>query len=251
MAITQEPWIWLFSDDDLMPEGCVEAFYGVLKNVGEAADILRFDGCIVDEHDRTVGLLPPNSDGESWLQFAYSFVVGWRCCVQQQLVFRRSAIDRIGGFLDLPLGWAMDNAAVIALGRQRAIRQIPGPRVHWRQSQKNITPDRSFEIRKEKIRAFCSFLQWLRDQLETPREHLFEGDAAAFSIAMEDRLMREIATMGALPSIANWRLLSQTLARVTGGERAAVTKVVATAAVVDFLTCIRRAAKGLVRIGHS
>src|SRR5215813_7421118 len=126
VAATQEPWIWLFSDDDLMDQGCVEACYSLLKGEGETADVLRFDGWIVDEHDRTVALLPPNVDRESWLQFAFSFVMGWRYCVQQQLVFRRAALDRIGGFFDLPLGWAMDNAAVIALGRQSGIQRIPG-----------------------------------------------------------------------------------------------------------------------------
>jgi hypothetical protein len=251
VAATQEPWVWLFSDDDLLDQGCVEAFYSVLKGEGETADILRFDGWIVDEHDRTVALLPPNLDRESWLQFAFCFLMGWRYCVQQQLVFRRAAFDRIGGFFDLPLGWTMDNAAVIALGRQSAIRRIPGPRVLWRQSQKNITPDRSIKVRENKIRAFCWFLQWLRDQLETPREHLFEGDDAAFSREMERCLVEEIGRMGALPSIANWRLLSQTRARVTGGARSTVTKFVASAAVVDFLTCIGRTAKGLAGIGHS
>jgi hypothetical protein len=251
VAVTQEPWIWLFSDDDLMDEGCVEAFYGVMKSEGETADILLFDGWIVNEDDKPVALFPPIPDRESWLQFAYNFLKGWRHCAQQQLVFRRSALDRIGGFLDLPFGWTMDNAAVIALGRQSAIGHIPGPRVHWRQSQKNITPDRSINVRKGKIRAFCWFLQWLHDQLDAPREHLFEGDAATFSSAMEQRLLEEIRLIGALPSIANWRLLSQTRARLTGDARATVTKVVATAAVVDFLTCIGRAAKGRAGIGHS
>src|SRR5262249_36096317 len=87
VALTKEPWIWLFSDDDLMDEHCVEAFYGVLEGEGETADVLRFDGCIIDEHDRTIDLLPSNIEGESWLQFAYGFVTGWRHCFLQELVF--------------------------------------------------------------------------------------------------------------------------------------------------------------------
>jgi hypothetical protein len=229
-----------------MDEHCVEACLSVLKGKGETADVLRFDGGIIDEHDRTVDLLPSNIERESWLQFAYGYVTGWRHCFLQQLVFRRSALDRIGGFLDLPLGCITDFAATIALGRQNAIRRIPGPRVYWRQSQKNISPDRSIKIRKNKIRARCLFLQWLRDQLDTPREHLFEGDDAAFGRAMDRVLLQEILVQGALPSIANWRLLSQTRERVSGGERSTVIKVLANAAVTDSFSYIGRAARKLV-----
>jgi hypothetical protein len=228
-----------------MDEHCIEACYGVLNGDGEAAEVLRFDGCIVDEHDRIIDLLPANIERESWLEFAYGYVTGWRHCFLQQLVFRRSALDRIGGFLDLPLGWTADFAAAIALGRESSIRRIPGPRVQWRQSRKNISPDRSITARKNKIRADCLFLQWLRDQLDTPREHLFEGDDIAFGRAMDRLLLQDILVQGSLPSISNWRLLSETRQRVTGGERATVIRALAMAAVTDSFSYIGRAARRL------
>src|SRR6266478_4121037 len=49
VALAREPWIWLFSDDDLMETGCVEAFYRFLETEGDVTDLLRFDGWIVDE----------------------------------------------------------------------------------------------------------------------------------------------------------------------------------------------------------
>jgi glycosyltransferase involved in cell wall biosynthesis len=41
VALGNEPWVWMFSDDDLMDDGCVAAFYKFLETEGEDADMLR------------------------------------------------------------------------------------------------------------------------------------------------------------------------------------------------------------------
>jgi glycosyltransferase involved in cell wall biosynthesis len=247
VALIREPWVWLFSDDDLMDPGCVEAFYKFLETEGEVTDLLRFDGWIVDEHDKIIELFPTNLDGESWLEFAYGHLMGWRRSFMQQLVFRRDAFEKAGGFLDLPLGWSTDDAAIIAMGRQRPLRRIPGARVYWRCSGKNITPCPSLKVRKSKLRADCLFLQWLRSQLQPPREHLFEGDDAAFVRAMDRCLVEQIMTNGSLPALANWRLLFHTRVQICEGSRFSLIKYIAVAGLSDSMSNFGRAARALVR----
>jgi glycosyltransferase involved in cell wall biosynthesis len=247
VALVREPWVWLFSDDDLMDPGCVEAFYKFLETEGEVTDLLRFDGWIVDEHDKIIELFPTNLDGESWLEFAYGHLMGWRRSFMQQLVFRRDAFEKAGGFLDLPLGWSTDDAAIIAMGRQRPLRRIPGARVYWRSSRKNIAPDVSLKVRKSKLRADCLFLQWLRSQLQPPREHLFEGDDAAFVRAMDRCLVEQIMTNGSLPALANWRLLFHTRVQICEGSRFSLIKYIAVAGLSDSMSNFGRAARALVR----
>jgi glycosyltransferase involved in cell wall biosynthesis len=247
VALASEPWIWLFSDDDLMDASCVEAFYRLLETDGEATDLLRFDGWIIDEDDKIKELFPHNLDKESWLEFSYGHLMGWRSSFMQQLVFRRSALKAAGGFLDLPLGWSSDNAALIVVGRKRSLRRIPGARVYWRRSHVNIMPDRSLKARTYKLRATCLFLQWLRHQLEEPREHLFEDDDTAFLAAMDRYLVRAILISGSLPALANWSLLLETRGQVCEGSCLSSIKYIAAAGLSDGMSNFGKAARALLR----
>jgi glycosyltransferase involved in cell wall biosynthesis len=247
VALTREPWIWLFSDDDLMDPDCVKAFYQFLESEGEtAADILRFDSWIADENDKITGLHTLNVDSESWLEFTYGRLMGWRRSYMQQLIFRRSTLEKLGGFLELPLAWYTDDAAVLAMGLQKKIRRIPGPRVYWRRSRKNISSDRTFKARKNKLRAVCLFLQWVRNQLRAPREHLFEGDDAAFLSAMDRFLVEQIGIEGALPALANWNLLSRTRVQICRGSGTSLVRYIVIAGLNDSMSSLGRLAKMLV-----
>ena len=245
VAMSNEPWVWLFSDDDLMDDNCMAAFYKFLDAGGDEADILRFDAWTVDEASRIVGLHSLHPDRETGLEFAYGHLMGWRNLFMQQHIFRRRAFDEARGFLDLPLAWATDDAAIIAMGQKKPIRRIPDARVSWRKSRQNITPDGSLKMRKEKLRADCLFLHWLQGQLQEPREHLFKDDDAAFQRAMDRYLVGRIATEGALPALANWNLLSRTRTGIGHSSRVALLKFIAVAAVNDGLSAVGQAAKKL------
>ena len=247
VALAREPWIWLFSDDDLMDAGCVEAFYRFLDTEGETTDLLRFDGWIIDDDDRTIEPFVVNLDEEPWLEFAYGYLMGWRSSFMQQLVFQRSALQEAGGFLDLPLGYAADHAAIIAIGRQKSLRRVPGGRVYWRRSRKNIMSDPSLKVRKQKLRAVCLFLQWLRSRLQAPREHLFEADDAAFLRAMDQCLVTAIRGQGSLPALANWSLLLHTRDLVGKGSRFSLVKCVAVVGLNDSMSNLGRVARALFR----
>ncbi len=243
VAETGEPWLWLFSDDDLMDDGCVAAFHKFLATDAASADIARFDGWLVDADDKIIGPHTFESDGETWLEYAYGHLMGWRRLFMQQLVFRRSAFERMGGFLDLPLATATDDAALIALARQKPVRQISGAKACWRCSGKNITPDRSFKKRKEKFRAVLLFLAWLQEQLQAPREHLFADDQAAFLRAMDRFLVEQILGHGARPALANWNLLARTRARIGSGSRLGLVRHITVAAVNDSFAAVVQTVK--------
>lgn len=247
IALGREPWIWLFSDDDIMDPGCVEAFYRFVEAEEEVTNVLRFDGWIVDEHEKVTELFPVNFDRERGLDFAYGRLMGWRRSFLQQLIFRRSALEKTGGFLDLPLGWSADDAAIIAMAQDEPIRRISGPRVYWRKSRKNIAPNISFKVRKKKLRAVCLFLQWLRGQLEQPREHLFESDDTAFIRAMNSCLEMAILNQGLLPALANWNLLLHTRRQVCDGSRVSLVRSIAIAGVNDTISKFGEVARVLVR----
>jgi Glycosyl transferase family 2 len=240
VAESTEPWFWLFSDDDLMDDGCTAAFHKLFEVEKVSSDLLRFNGWLVDEGDRVMGPNGFEPERELWLEYAYGHLMGWRRVFLQQLVFRRSAFERTGGFVDLPLGFAADDAAVIGLTRRQPARIISGAKVYWRSSRKNLTLDRSVGKRAEKLRAVVLFLQWLQEQLRAPREHLFENDQAAFLQAMDLYLMQQVLIHGARPALANWGLLSRTRAALGNKSRFALLRYIVVAGVKDGIAAAGR-----------
>jgi glycosyltransferase involved in cell wall biosynthesis len=243
VAETHEPWLWLFSDDDLMDDNCVAAFHKFLETEAASADIVRFDGWLVDAADKIIGPHTFEADRESWLEYAYGHLMGWRRLFMQQLVFRRSAFETMGGFLDLPLATAADDAALIAMARTKPVRQISRAKAYWRCSDKNITPDRSLKKRSEKFRAVLLFVWWLEKQLQAPREHLFADDAAAFQRATDRFLVEQILGHGAWPALANWKLLARTRSEICHAAPLALLRYIIVAAVNDSISGLAALAK--------
>jgi hypothetical protein len=248
VALAHEPWIWLFSDDDLMDARCVESFYQALQRQGEAPDIFRFDAWTIDENDAVIGLHSLHVSEEVWLEFMYARLMGWRPSFMQQVIFPRPGLERAGNFLDLPLAWCTDDAAIIAMGRDRTIRHIPGARVSWRRSKQNITPDESVAVRKLKLRASCLFVQWLSRQLRTPRHRLFENDDEAFVRAMHKWLSEMVSYEGGIAALANWSLLSATMSEVCGGSKLALARNVALSSLQNGLVRLSRCGKAFTRV---
>jgi hypothetical protein len=224
----------------------VSAFNSLIRT-GVEADLLRYDGAVIDPGGDVIGLCPNNVDGECAFEYAYGRLMGWRGVFMQQLIFRRSAFAASGSFLDLPLGWFTDDALVVALTRRRPLRRIPGARVYWRASTVNMTPNASLKSRGAKVRATCLFLRWLNDRLAEDRALLFGNDDVAFRRLMNRTLSQAVTLEGALPALFNWRLLAQTSRGVCGTRPSALVKYLVAAAACGILSSVEDGARRLLR----
>lgn len=161
IALSDEPWVWLFSDDDVMEPGSVAAFRAARAATGDAFDVYRFNSIIVDDDERVVALCPPHPERERWCDLAYHLLSGWRRVNQQEMVFRRAALQRIGGFLDLPLAWFSDHAFALAAAAATGVCTIQGPRLRFRQSGANLSSrsTRALDVRKQAANE--AYVDWL------------------------------------------------------------------------------------------
>ena len=250
LELITEPWVLIFSDDDMLEPDCIKGFYEFLSQSNGQENVLRFDGLIIDHKDEPVELLPTNLDRESWVDYAYGMLMGWRSIRMQQLIIRRAALQGIGGFVDFPLGWSTDDATLILLTREQPVRRMVGGRLLWRTSDINITPGRSIKLRSKKVRAVCQFLAWLQAQLVSPRVKLFPADEVAFRRAMDRHLITEIVYHGFFPTIANWQLVAKTRKEICHGTRASLLRYMAVAGLVDSINCVGRAAQAALRRGR-
>ena len=182
IQLGKEPWVWLFSDDDIMDPECVEKFYQEWSATEGRHDLYRFNTTSIDCGGRTLSDNSPHPQNERGPDFLVARLRGGRTSTAQELIFARSAWEAAGGFPDFPLGWASDDAFIATLGARKPIRVVPGPRLRWRLSGKNISTNNSFGLALKKLEACRQFVEWAANFLKKnpPTEGpLVNGELAA------------------------------------------------------------------------
>lgn len=156
-----EPWIWLFSDDDMMSPDCVECFYEEIRN-GANFDIYHVNVDVVDEEDNIIRhtYFPPLVTSRDFLRAKLqgrisSYVV--------EYIFNRQAFMSLGRFQKFDMAWSSDDATWIKLSLEKGIKTIEGEcKVKWRKSGENISPNnQNVSIVKRKIAADIEYTKWI------------------------------------------------------------------------------------------
>jgi glycosyltransferase involved in cell wall biosynthesis len=164
VALSSEPWVWLFSDDDLMSPDCVAAINQEIAS-GGSANVVRFNTEVIDHKGRTTVINPSHPELETGADFIYARLRGWRNSYVVEYVFRREAFDRRGGFPEFPVAWCADDVAWFAFSHPEPIKTLARGTVKWRASGINIT-DAKRKFRREKLAAGAQFLQFVREHVE-------------------------------------------------------------------------------------
>lgn len=159
--IGDEKWIWLFSDDDMLEPGCVEAFYRQLER-DDSYDLYHFDVDIIDSDGQVIKSatrFPPVIDALDFLKRKNaasidSFVV--------EYIFRRETFERLGRFEQFDMAWGSDIATWAKIGRDKGIATINGPHVLWRSSDVNITPSTERSGLMRKLLIYADYINWCR-----------------------------------------------------------------------------------------
>lgn len=165
VELSVEPWVWLFSDDDLADAECVARFYEKLEETPARYSVYRFNTVRVDANGEVLLLNPPHPASESSVEFLYHVLTNQRKSYAVEYIFRRSTFDERGGFVELPLAWCSDHATWASFGSETGIALIEGARVRWRASGLNLTTRPSPETDAEKLEAVLSFCRWMRSFL--------------------------------------------------------------------------------------
>ncbi len=163
IALTREPWVWLFSDDDVMLPGCVGAFHSELDDAA-GFDVLRFNTEVIDPYGCRISVNPRHPEVESGSDFIYDRLLGRRQSYVVEYVFRREAFDAAGGFPHYPVGWGADYAAWFLLSRRGGIRTLRGGGVKYRESCHSISGD-SRRHQREKFDATVQFLRFVEREV--------------------------------------------------------------------------------------
>jgi len=160
IALSHEPWVWLFSDDDVMPADAVDRLLRAIRTEGDRIDLFHFDADQIDVQGRvtrTMAEYPPSMGARDFALRRFRFEI---MSFAPDYVFKRESFERLGGFVAFPRAWCSDDATWIRLGAANGIRTLPGAKVGWRHSGDNISA-RHDEDGPQKVRAQVDYLLWL------------------------------------------------------------------------------------------
>ena len=171
LALSREPWVWLFSDDDVMEPTCVAEVLARIAQDAGAYDLYHFDVVQIDAAGAVTRECAPFAEVTPALRFALERFYLRLDSFAPDYVFSREALERAGGFERFPLAWCSDDATWIKLSRRSGIRAIRGPKVRWRLSGQNVTSYHP-ALADRKFRAAQEFLDWMGRHVTShpPRE---------------------------------------------------------------------------------
>lgn len=195
VRLSTEPWVWLFSDDDIMEPGCVQRVLDAIRSEGDQFDLFHFNVTAIDAQGAVLRQEPEFPPVIAAEQFAAARLRFELASYAPDYVFSRAAFERIGGYVPFPLAWCSDDATWISLAGKRGIRTLDGPKVHWRLSGQNISSS-SPKLVSRKFDAMVGYLVWLHEHF--PSRAREAGDASQIDLMRHTPswLYRQMAILG-------------------------------------------------------
>lgn len=157
--LSDEEYIWLFSDDDLMPEDAVERIYKKIETLPQA-DLFRFNVQIINETKFTIFPVTQHPPHETSLSFLNRRLNGELISTACEYVFSRKIYLSHKGFVNFPLAWASDDATWLNYSEKKGIFLIPGDCISWRKSGLNISSNtNNYKAKAIASVAFINFIK--------------------------------------------------------------------------------------------
>lgn len=165
IGLSDEPLVWLFSDDDLMPPDAVERILAAWHARTSDLFFARFPLSVIDAGDRLISANPALTDKAlSGYEFLLEKLSGRISSAACEYVFSRKLMDAAGGFVHFPVAWCSDDATWAGFADcAGGMSPLPGRPVSWRNAEgKNISNSSRFDA--EKLKATARFVDWMADR---------------------------------------------------------------------------------------
>lgn len=172
IALSSEPLIWLFSDDDIMPQDGIERVLAASAKYGTEKVMFRLPLVVINDEGNTVSTNPPFQSYEkiSGYNFLLSKLGKGMHTAAIEYIFSRDVWQNSNGFIKFPMAWCSDDATWASFADYSGgMITLPGNPVGWRNVEgQNISNSTCFD--KEKLRATRLFLKWLNNKYSTHKE---------------------------------------------------------------------------------
>jgi len=178
--VGEERWVWVIGDDDIPSSDCVaEAINSIKLAEVVGANIVHVPGTTIDADGRRVGgerasLPEVMSSAEHYLLQLRGLAMSMTLA---NTIYRRSALQAIGGFISFPKGWSSDHATPLAVADGGPFISLTTGWLGFRMSGENISS--MIDDADEKMSGRLMYGEWLKTKLfgwydePTAREILF------------------------------------------------------------------------------
>lgn len=154
--LTTEDYIWLFSDDDILPCDAVERFWNFEKT--HTFDICRLPLELIDKTGEVILTMEEYPSHIRSADFLKKRLQGKILSSASEYIFTRKRYEECG-FIEFPLAWCSDDASWAMFGEKKGIYTISGKAVGFRMSDTNIS-SQSTNL-SIKFSSELLFLDWI------------------------------------------------------------------------------------------
>ena len=166
--LNNEEWVCVLPDDDTLSCNVIEEIYNVINNSHKKYNVLKLGVNIINDS----GILISSKAGKgsmSSLQLYNKVLNGTLDMTLGDLVFRKSKLIEIGGFVDFPSAWGSDHATFMLASSNLEVFNIPNAYLNFRMSGLNISSQNDDGTKK--LTAKVMFVNWIKKN-----PHLFKED---------------------------------------------------------------------------
>lgn len=157
--INDEKWIWLFSDDDIADNNCVETFFETIKMDSEKYDVYRFNTRVIDDNNKIIGDNESPFE-ESAFEMCLDILQLKRGHCMPDHIFSKSKYDELGGFIFTKYAQAADWATSINFATEKGICSMKNAKINWRYGSSNISGNAHLD-NYDKVLGHIQFINWL------------------------------------------------------------------------------------------
>ena len=191
VALTRdEEWIWVFSDDDLASENCVESFFRLQSRTD--GEVYRFNTRTIDADGREIRATRSSPDFESSAQMAFNLLMELRGNSMPDHIFSREVYQRNGGFVYTPYAQGADWAMSILFSREKGMRVVQDARIDWRWAGASISSNAA-KNRSATILGHYAFIAWVLKHFEYLKSE--EADTDITYPMIERAALRNLQTI--------------------------------------------------------
>ncbi|MFD2288824.1 glycosyltransferase [Pedobacter petrophilus] len=170
--MNDEKWIWLFSDDDLADQHCVEKFYEALKVTNSFYDVYRFNTTVIDRDDKFISQAVESPQLENPMRLTLNILKWNRGNSMPDHIFKKAKYNELGGFINFIQAQGSDWATSINFSYPKGLYTIAGPHVYWRQSGQNISSEAS-RNKAKLIFGHLQFISWVNERFKKEDETIY------------------------------------------------------------------------------
>lgn len=156
---SDEEWLMILGDDDILSPDCIEEFY---KNKAEienySCSVVRFATIEIDGDDKSISKEYLHPKVEKATDFFYRRFTNKTRSSLSEYIFKRKSYEQFG-FYNYDLAWYTDDRAWLEFSECKNIYTINSAIVHFRLSNENIS--RNNYKTKEKEAVQLQFLKFI------------------------------------------------------------------------------------------